>query len=130
MPSKPPTHRPSRTPGRTHATDRAKRQDRERGSSNARGYGYHWRKLRAVVLAEEPLCRACLARGRTTPAEHVDHITPKAEGGTDERTNLQALCRGCHSRKTATEDGGFGRPNIHQTSEKWSGRSDIGKAPG
>jgi 5-methylcytosine-specific restriction protein A len=54
------------------------------------------------------MCRVCL-----TPvgmSGHVDHIVPKAHGGTDDSGNLQTLCRSCHSSKTATEDGGgFGR---------------------
>lgn len=40
---------------------------------------------------------------------HVDHIVPKERGGADELHNLQVLCAPCHSRKTAIEDGGFGR---------------------
>lgn len=41
-------------------------------------------------------------------AEVVDHITPLTAGGTNDESNLQALCKQCHDRKTATEDGGFG----------------------
>ena len=72
------------------------------GSSTHQGYGPAWRKLRAVVLAEEPYCRECPA-----PSNEVDHIRPKRKGGTDARDNLQALCKPCHSRKTAKE--GWGR---------------------
>lgn len=78
--------------------------DRHRGSAHDRGYGADWRRLRARVLAEEPLCRHCLRDGRVTAATDVDHITAKARGGTDDRANLQPLCHQCHSRKTATED--------------------------
>ena len=85
-----------------------RRYDSARANSNERGYGASWRKLRAFIIAREPLCRRCLANGRTTPATEVDHIKPKAQGGTDETENLQGLCHQCHSIKTATEDGGFG----------------------
>jgi len=68
--------------------------------------GYAWRKLRTQVLAEEARCRACGAPGQ--PADHVDHRLPRARGGTDDRANLQRLCRTCHSRKTVRYDGGFG----------------------
>lgn len=32
-----------------------------------------------------------------------------------DRTNWQGLCKQCHSRKTAAEDGGFGnaKPKMH-----------------
>lgn len=32
-------------------------------------------------------------------AFHVDHMIPKAQGGTDEKENLQLLCAGCNSSK-------------------------------
>lgn len=58
-------------------------------------------RIRKLVLLEEPLCRQCLAEGRTTQAREVDHIIPLEAGGTDDRANLQALCRQCHKQKTA-----------------------------
>jgi 5-methylcytosine-specific restriction protein A len=42
---------------------------------------------------------------RITPARDVDHVTPKARGGTDEPVNLESICRSCHQRKTAEERG-------------------------
>ena len=54
-----------------------------------------WAALRRRVLAEEPHCRICGAE-----ASDVDHIRDRREGGTDDRANLQALCRFCHSSKT------------------------------
>ena len=33
----------------------------------------------------------------------VDHITPKAQGGTDDESNLEAICREHHTRKTGRE---------------------------
>lgn len=49
------------------------------------------------------LCQPCLREGRTTPARECDHITPKAEGGTDAPENLQAICIPCHRAKTDAE---------------------------
>jgi 5-methylcytosine-specific restriction protein A len=40
-----------------------------------------------------------------TPAHAVDHITPKAKGGTDDLHNLQAICRACHLDKTLRDNG-------------------------
>ena len=94
-----------------HKAD-ARAHDQRRASASRRGYGARWRKLRNLVLAEEPLCRDPFgvhkAAGRVEPATDVDHIVPRAQGGTDARENLQGLCHVCHSRKTALEDGGFG----------------------
>lgn len=58
-----------------------------------------WRKLRDLVLLQEPLCRMCSAMGRVTMATVVDHITPH-KGNQKlmwDRANLQALCASCHS---------------------------------
>ncbi|WP_423837057.1 HNH endonuclease [Sutterella wadsworthensis] len=51
-----------------------------------------------------------MKQGRLTLATDVDHIKPHRGDPIllfDEK-NLQALCHACHSRKTASEDGGFG----------------------
>jgi len=68
--------------------------------------------MRKIVLAEEPLCRLCLAKGRVTASGIADHIVPLSEGGTGDRSNYQALgyprsrypngCD-CHDIKTAEE---------------------------
>ncbi len=62
-----------------------------------------WKRLRAEVLASEPLCRMCTARGLVVPATDVDHIEDSREDYTDDnsRENLQSLCHTCHSLKTA-----------------------------
>mgnify|MGYP003634207867 CR=1 FL=1 len=73
------------------------------------GYNRHWRKIRALYLASNPLCQGrCKKLGRTVMATEVDHITSKAKGGTDEDDNLCGYCKSCHSRKTVLVDGGLG----------------------
>ena len=68
-------------------------------SAQVRGYGHDWRKVRAAVMARSGgECQRC-----GSPASHVDHVIPKHKGGTDELFNLQALCSGCHTAKTAAE---------------------------
>lgn len=84
---------------------RWRRYDNSRGTAAQRGYGAVWRRLRLMVLHEEPLCRMCSA-----PSQEVDHIQPLSRGGTNERENLQGLCRSCHSRKTAGEGPRPGSP--------------------
>lgn len=93
----------------THQRGRTEQRTAYRGTAAQQGYGYAWQQLRLRVLHDEPYCRHCLADGRAVPATDVDHITPREQGGTDDRSNLQPLCHPHHSRKTARDDGGFGR---------------------
>ena len=72
-------------------------------TTTERGYGWQWQKRRAAVLKAEPLCRPCAQAGRATAAQHVDHIVPKAKGGTDDMDNLQPICVACHDEKTEAE---------------------------
>lgn len=65
--------------------------------------GAAWRRLRAAVLAEEPLCRHCLASGRFIGATDLDHKDGNPRNNS--RDNLQPLCASCHSRKTQRELG-------------------------
>ena len=64
----------------------------------------HWRRLRKVILNNEPLCRHCKAENRLVPGTEVDHID--GNPWNMETDNLQALCKSCHSKKTAKEQGG------------------------
>ncbi len=70
-----------------------------------------WRRFRKLILAEQPICVACEASGRVVPATDVDHIEPRLARPdlAFEPTNCQALCHGCHSRKTRREalEGGY-----------------------
>lgn len=88
-----------------------------RPSSTGQGYGAPWRRLRALVLAAEPLCVDPFGvhEGRPTIATDVDHIVARSRGGSDDRDNLQSLCHACHSRKTNAEDGGgWRRPGYYR----------------
>ncbi len=55
-----------------------------------------WRRLRARVLAEQPLCLMC-----NDVATDVDHVS--GDPSDNSRENLQPLCHACHSHKTARE---------------------------
>jgi len=66
-----------------------------------------WEDKRARQLQHEPLCRECTAAGAVTLATEVDHIEPH-RGDWNlfiSEDNLQSLCKRCHSRKTAKENG-------------------------
>jgi len=86
-----PAHRPSFAASRT-------------GSATARGYGRVWQGYRRAALERDSfLCVTCGRDGRIVAATEVDHVVPRAWGGTDAPENLQSLCGACHRRKTASE---------------------------
>ncbi|RQM44740.1 HNH endonuclease [Paraburkholderia bannensis] len=93
-----------------HAAEEVKwKPDAERGNRHARGYGSHWQKLRAMVLARDCYvcrCAECRRLGRVREATEVDHVLPKSQGGTDDPANLSAINHDCHKTKTATEKAG------------------------
>ena len=65
-----------------------------------------WKTLRANMLACEPMCVHCAARGIHKFASEVDHIVPISKGGDAfDPDNLQCLCESCHSRKTMVDRG-------------------------
>ena len=73
-------------------------------SRHQRGYGSKWDSIRAGVLKRDKgLCQLCLRAGVAREAKTVDHIIPKAHGGSDADSNLQSLCWPCHKAKTARE---------------------------
>ena len=58
-----------------------------------------WRKLRDIQLKRSPLCVKC---GRA--ATVADHIIEIKDGGCKLcLDNLQSMCNGCHTSKTAAE---------------------------
>lgn len=73
--------------------------NKERGSSNNRGYGGDWPEVRKAYLNHYPLCERCEIIGKIIPAVMVHHKIPLDQGG--ERlnfSNLEALCRECHTK--------------------------------
>lgn len=64
-----------------------------------------WRKLRAYILAESPMCERCMHRGVLTPATDVDHVS--GDPSDNSMANLQSLCHSCHSIKTGRERHGL-----------------------
>jgi 5-methylcytosine-specific restriction protein A len=104
MPTSPPVHRPV---GYQSRADRRTRYNRDHASERGGAvYTYRWQKLRSAFLTKHPLCTAC-----DHIATVVDHIRPHRGDQVLMWSwdNLQAMCKPCHDRKTATEDGGFAR---------------------
>lgn len=72
-------------------------------------YSRRWEKARRIFLIDNPVCIDCAAHNRLTPSTEVDHIRPHRGDSVIfwDEGNWQALCKPCHSRKTASSDGGF-----------------------
>jgi 5-methylcytosine-specific restriction protein A len=122
MPRKAP--RPCRSPGcpkhaepggahcAEHAAARRAAEYARRGSAASRGYDSKWQRERLAYLKQNPICVECKKAGHVVPSKVVDHIVPH-KGDQKlfwNRRNWQALCKTCHDRKTAREDGGFANP--------------------
>jgi 5-methylcytosine-specific restriction endonuclease McrA len=70
-----------------------------------------WKRIRVIVISEEPLCRRCKENDVYTAAEVVDHILPWQDNLDrpdlkTARDNLQSLCWSCHSSKTNKDQRG------------------------
>jgi 5-methylcytosine-specific restriction protein A len=77
--------------------------EKYRGTAAKRGYDAVWRRLRSIVLANNPLCADCKAQGYTTLANEVHHVV-KVQDDPSRRldvSNLMPLCKACHSARTA-----------------------------
>ena len=102
---------PCRTPGcgvlirgkpghcEEHRPQVRKQQDSGRPPASRRGYDRDWRRRRAAFLADHPYC---VRDGET--ATVVDHIVPLAEGGPDDESNWQSLCKTCHDSWKQRQD--------------------------
>lgn len=89
-------------------------------SRHERGYGAAWVRLRKQILQRDKyLCQPCLAAGLVTAAREVDHILPKAKGGTDDPANLRAICTACHRAKSAEDRGATVKPKRAYGSDGW-----------
>jgi 5-methylcytosine-specific restriction protein A len=53
------------------------------------------------------------------PANEVDHIVPKANGGTDDPDNLRAVSHECHKRLTAEQQGKTYRAKVSIGIDGW-----------
>ena len=81
----------------------------ERDPASNKRYGRAWKRIRDRYIKAHPLCEECEKQGRLTPAEEVHHIRPLSKGGGNEKSNLMALCKSCHSRITVESGDRWGR---------------------
>lgn len=93
-----------------HRRQERREHARNRPNPAAMGYGHEWRKASRRFLQENPLCVLCRQAGKIRTSEVTDHIIPHKGDMVLfwDRSNWQALCWRCHSRKTAREDGRWG----------------------
>lgn len=86
-------------------------QSAKRKQSNAKYNTPLWSKLRVIQLSKQPLCQACIGRGRVTQATVVDHLFPWNQIGEQAfvANVFQSLCPECHSVKTNLEQQGIFR---------------------
>lgn len=68
-------------------------------STGSAGMGPGWAALRQAILVRDgETCQTCGAR-----ATQVDHVLPRHQGGTNDPSNLRALCARCHRSKSGRE---------------------------
>ena len=68
--------------------------------SRSRTKGWGWSRQAATILRRDQVCRWCGAGDRL----QADHVVEVRHGGSDDPSNLLALCIDCHRTKTnATE---------------------------
>lgn len=88
----------------------------QRGSRHERGYGAAWeRAVKRIRARDRDVCQECLRSGALPVGSYsaVDHKVPKFEGGSDDDSNLEVICKPHHDAKTARESArarGLGMP--------------------
>jgi ATP-dependent DNA helicase RecQ len=76
-----------------------------------------WQTTRRQVLQRDGSC--CVSCGEALgPDADIHHLLPRSMGGTDELSNLVALCDGCHAAHHPNLAGGLARRAI----ERWAFR--------
>jgi hypothetical protein len=84
--------------GHTHADGAG--TDMTRWGTDARLVSAGWKRQRLTVLARD--CYECAYCGE--PANEVDHVISRKDGGTDDLDNLVAACRRCNLAKGAKNE--------------------------
>jgi 5-methylcytosine-specific restriction protein A len=100
-----PSRRPCLGPGGFHLSEPGESRCAEHrltkwASRAGISMGPGWSARRSRILERDG--HHCVVCGSNVGLA-VDHITPRFQGGTDEDSNLQTLCKRCHGTKTAHE---------------------------
>jgi HNH endonuclease len=90
------------------ARERQQRRDGSRPAGWVR-YDAAYRATREHVLREEDRCWLCYQPGDERDPLEVEHVVPKAQGGTDDRSNLRPHT----DRATAGGGAGDALPPLH-----------------
>jgi 5-methylcytosine-specific restriction protein A len=86
-----------------HGGPRKAWQPSQHSRTSTRLRGHANQQRRRALFQREPFCRPCMAQGKHTIATIADHAIPLAEGGVDDMSNLESICRDCHQKKTQAE---------------------------
>ena len=90
----------------THQTEHSRAYEQTRPRPSERGYNELWAAVRKRALERDHyLCQECLKYGRKVAAQHVHHIKDTATHPDlfYVLSNLQSLCKPCHSQVTLIE---------------------------
>lgn len=106
MPKKTKTHRPKNAPTRKEqnaAYDARRSEDMVRQLYNTS----RWRQTRDIVLARDPFCVRCLAKGIATPADTANHKDKGARRHPERFYDvefIEGVCTPCHSGEIQAEE--------------------------
>ena len=87
-------HRPKSGWDKSHGDQR--RHDRNLGND-------WYRIVKLIRRRDNHLCQPCQRNGVASSVDSVDHIIPRAYGGTHDHSNLESICEACHKQKTADD---------------------------
>ncbi len=98
-----------------HEHAKQRRQEQEARTDRSSKHLYNsarWKAMRLAQLEREPLCCDCRAEGKIVLATIADHDIPHKNDPAAffDASRLKSRCKHHHDLKTATIDGGFGRP--------------------
>ena len=72
--------------------------------ANSYAYGYGWQVIRKQVLVRDGYqCQLRYANICVGRASQCDHIVQPEAGGTNDLSNLRAVCVKCHRRRTGQQ---------------------------